>query len=53
VALARRLADIPGVAQGRETLGRALTDRSMFLLAARQYGEAYDGFLEACDVVGQ
>ncbi|NNN36198.1 hypothetical protein HLK59_38755 [Streptomyces sp. S3(2020)] len=40
VALARRLAE-------GEELGRALTDRSMFLLAARQYGEAYDDFREA------
>lgn len=41
VTLARRLAE-------REELGRALTDRSMFLLAARQYGEAYDDFREGC-----
>ncbi len=41
VTLARRLAE-------REELGRALTDRSMFLLAAQQYGEAYDDFREAC-----
>ncbi|MFJ2239824.1 hypothetical protein [Streptomyces sp. NPDC087859] len=41
VALARRLAE-------REELGRALTDRSMFLVAAKQYGEAYDDFREAC-----
>lgn len=44
VALARRLAE-------RGELGRALTDRSMFLLAARQYGEAYDDFREVCDVL--
>ncbi|MCW8378449.1 hypothetical protein [Streptomyces justiciae] len=44
VALARRLAD-PGTLRG------ALTDQAMFLLAARQYGEAYDGFREACDLL--
>jgi tetratricopeptide (TPR) repeat protein len=44
VALARRLAE-------REELGRALTDRSMFLVAAKQYGEAYDDFREVCDVL--
>ncbi|MEU1629615.1 hypothetical protein ABZ746_30800 [Streptomyces sp. NPDC020096] len=47
MALARRLADLAGAGQGREALGRALTDRSMFLVAAKQYGEAYDDFLEA------
>ncbi|MDX3229160.1 hypothetical protein [Streptomyces sp. ME19-01-6] len=46
VALARRLADLAGADRDREALGRALTDRSMFLVAAQQYGEAYDDFLE-------
>ncbi|MEV7889831.1 hypothetical protein ACWD3I_13765 [Streptomyces sp. NPDC002817] len=41
VTLARRLAE-------REELGRALTDRSMFLVAAKQYGQAHDDFREAC-----
>jgi hypothetical protein len=41
VSLARRLAE-------RTVPARALTDRSMFLLAAHQYGEAYDGFVEVC-----
>lgn len=41
VALGRRLAE-------RDVLARALTDRSMFLLAAHQYGEAYDDFVEVC-----
>ncbi|MES5823940.1 hypothetical protein [Streptomyces sp. RG80] len=44
VALARRLGE-------RQALGRALTDRSMFLLAAKQYGEAYGDFREACELL--
>ncbi|MBK3566125.1 hypothetical protein [Streptomyces sp. MBT62] len=52
VALARRLADVVGADQSREALGRALTDRSMFLVAAKQYGEAYDGYLEVLDLPG-
>ncbi|MFC9620622.1 hypothetical protein ACFTXM_11665 [Streptomyces sp. NPDC056930] len=44
VALARRL-DGLGAQEGRALLARALTDRSMFLLAAKQYGEAHDDFL--------
>ncbi|MFG2728297.1 hypothetical protein [Streptomyces canus] len=44
VDLARRLAD-------SEVLARALTDRSMFLLAAHQYGEAYDDFVEVCELL--
>ncbi|AZP16265.1 hypothetical protein EJC51_09145 [Streptomyces aquilus] len=44
VALARRLAQ-PGV------LGEALTDRAMFFVAAKQYGEAYDDFREACQLL--
>lgn len=44
VALARRLDDL-GAEEGRALLARALTDRSMFLLAAKQYGEAHDDFL--------
>ncbi|WP_413752492.1 hypothetical protein NRF20_10875 [Streptomyces sp. R-74717] len=44
VALARRLDDL-GAEEGRALLARALTDRAMFLLAAKQYGEAYDDFL--------
>ncbi|MEU4097952.1 hypothetical protein [Streptomyces sp. NPDC026673] len=47
VTLARRLAALPGAQRGEEALGRALADRSMFLLAALQYGEAYDDFREA------
>lgn len=47
VALARRLAARTGPRRGRAVLARALTDRAMFLLAARQYGEAYDDFREA------
>ncbi|MGC9543759.1 hypothetical protein [Streptomyces sp. UG1] len=53
VALARRLADVVGGAEGRGALGRALTDRSMFLLAARQYGEAYDDYREAVGLLGR
>ncbi|MEV5986821.1 hypothetical protein AB0L85_17645 [Streptomyces sp. NPDC052051] len=49
VALARRLADATDTKRSRAALGRALTDRSMFLVAAMQYGEAYDGYLEAID----
>ncbi|KUN74560.1 hypothetical protein AQJ46_03230 [Streptomyces canus] len=44
VDLARCLAD-------KEVLARALTDRSMFLLAAHQYGEAYDDFVEVCELL--
>lgn len=44
VALARRLGE-------REVLGRALSDRAMFLLASgRRYDEAHDGLREACVV---
>lgn len=52
VTLARRLAALPGARRGQEALGRALTDRSMFLLAARQYGEACDDFREAVILLG-
>ncbi|MCX4984441.1 hypothetical protein [Streptomyces sp. NBC_00572] len=41
VALARRL---PGA---REAVARALTDRSLFLVAAHSYGEAHADFAEA------
>ncbi|MET7733403.1 hypothetical protein ABZT02_18820 [Streptomyces sp. NPDC005402] len=44
VALAHRLG-------AGEVLARALTDRSMFLLAAHQYGEAYDDFVEVCELL--
>ncbi|MFB6501098.1 MULTISPECIES: hypothetical protein [unclassified Streptomyces] len=44
VALARELADLAG-AEGRGALAGALTDRSMFLLAAKRYGEAHEDFL--------
>ncbi|MFE0512157.1 hypothetical protein ACFW2E_20150, partial [Streptomyces sp. NPDC058964] len=47
VALARRLADLAGPEEGRPALGRALTDRSMLLVAAGEYGEAHDDFVEA------
>lgn len=49
VTLARRPADLPAVGPdlGRDALCRALTDRSMFLVAAQQYGEAYEDFREA------
>ncbi|MFF9622287.1 hypothetical protein [Streptomyces griseosporeus] len=46
VALARRLAARTGPQRGRAVPARALTDRAMFLLAARRYGEAYDDFRE-------
>ncbi|AWT46673.1 MULTISPECIES: hypothetical protein [Streptomyces] len=46
VALARRLAARADPRRGRDALARALTDRAMFLLAGRQYGEAYDDFRE-------
>ena len=52
VVLARRLADVAGKDQSREALARALTDRSMFLVAAKQYGEAYDDYLEVLDLLG-
>ncbi|MER6142161.1 hypothetical protein ABT174_19305 [Streptomyces sparsogenes] len=54
VALARRLADLTGDADqgGREALGRALTDRSTFLVAAKQYGAAYDDFVEVIALLG-
>ncbi|MFH8622930.1 hypothetical protein ACH4A8_13660 [Streptomyces vietnamensis] len=41
VSLARRLTTDPGA------LARALTDRSMFLLAVKRYGEAHADFAEA------
>ncbi|MFF4081157.1 hypothetical protein ACFYZN_17375 [Streptomyces sp. NPDC001777] len=46
VALARRLTELVG-AEGRAALAGALTDRSMFLLAAERYGEAHEDFLAA------
>lgn len=54
VALARCLADLTGDADqgGREALGRALSDRSTFLVAAKQYGAAYDDFVEVIDLLG-
>ncbi|MGP4085630.1 hypothetical protein [Streptomyces sp. KR55] len=52
VALARRLTDLAGTEQSQETLARALTDRSMFLVAAKQYGEAYDDYHEVVDLLG-
>ncbi|MGA5445469.1 hypothetical protein ACPCVO_02330 [Streptomyces umbrinus] len=52
VALARSLADLAGTVQSLEALGRALTDRSMFLVAAKQYGEAYDDYLEVLNLPG-
>jgi tetratricopeptide (TPR) repeat protein len=44
VALARRLAE-------RDVLGRALTDRAMFLVGVERHGEAYDDLREACDLL--
>ncbi|WP_329341593.1 hypothetical protein OG866_36985 [Streptomyces sp. NBC_00663] len=44
VAPARRLGE-------REALGEALTGRAMFLVAAKQYGEAYDDLREVCEEV--
>ncbi|MCZ0981967.1 hypothetical protein O1L60_31795 [Streptomyces diastatochromogenes] len=41
MALARHPAADPGA------LARALTDRSMFLLAVKRYGEAHADFAEA------
>ncbi|MGX9883739.1 hypothetical protein [Streptomyces sp. NPDC002276] len=52
VLLARQLADVVGADQSREALGRALTDRSMFLVAAEQYGEAHADYLEVVDLLG-
>ncbi|MGX5184106.1 hypothetical protein ACWKT5_15105 [Streptomyces avermitilis] len=52
VTLARRLADMAPTEQSRETLGQAVTDRSMFFLAAHQYGEAYDDYREVVDLLG-
>ncbi|MEV6992680.1 hypothetical protein AB0N87_26280 [Streptomyces sp. NPDC093228] len=52
VALARRLVDVASNEQSRETLGEALTDRAVFLVAAEQYGEAYDDYREVVDLVG-
>ncbi|MFJ3309967.1 hypothetical protein ACIPSA_44595 [Streptomyces sp. NPDC086549] len=46
VALARRLADLAAPGRGREALAGALTDRSMYLVAAQQYGEAYEDFVQ-------
>ncbi|MET9435064.1 hypothetical protein [Streptomyces sp. NPDC006551] len=47
VALARRLADLPGPAHdGPAASARALTDRAVFLVADERYGAAYDDFLE-------
>ncbi|MDF6041380.1 hypothetical protein LRD69_04235 [Streptomyces sp. JH14] len=53
VTLARRLAGLPAASPdlSRETLCRALTDRSMFLVAAKQHGEAYEDFREAAALV--
>ncbi|MEU1593013.1 hypothetical protein ABZ468_09135 [Streptomyces sp. NPDC005708] len=51
VALARRLVDVASAEQSRETLGQALTDRSMFLVAAQQYGEAYDDYRQVVDLL--
>lgn len=44
VELARRLTE-------REALGRALTDRAMYLVGVDQYGEAYDDLREACSLL--
>ncbi|WAU85245.1 hypothetical protein O1Q96_39445 [Streptomyces sp. Qhu-G9] len=62
VALARDAADAAAAAadeagtagkeQSREALARALTDRSMFLVAAKQYGEAHDDYREALGLLG-
>lgn len=52
VALARRSAVVTGAAPSREALGRALTDRSMFLVAAKQHGEACDDLREVVDLLG-
>ncbi|GHH28554.1 hypothetical protein [Streptomyces lanatus] len=52
VALARRYADMAETAESQGVLGQALTDRSMFLVAAKQYGEAYDDYREAFDLLG-
>ncbi|MFC8200813.1 hypothetical protein ACFUTV_36280 [Streptomyces sp. NPDC057298] len=41
-----------GTEQSRKALARALTDRSMFLVAAGQYGEAHDDYREALDLLG-
>ncbi|MGW3146990.1 hypothetical protein ACWDG1_20375 [Streptomyces sp. NPDC001177] len=52
VALARRLADLAGPERGREALVGALTDRSMFLVAAKQYGEACDDYVQVIALLG-
>ncbi|MZE72974.1 hypothetical protein [Streptomyces sp. SID5789] len=52
VAFARRLADVAGGEESLAEVGRALTDRSMFLVAAKQYGEAYDDYCEVVDLLG-
>lgn len=52
VALARSLADLAGTEQSLEALGRPLTDRAMFLVAAKQYGEAYNDYLEVLNLPG-
>ncbi|MGW1506241.1 hypothetical protein ACWCQW_48700 [Streptomyces mirabilis] len=44
VALTRRLA---GTGQDQVPLRQALTDRCLFRIAARRYGEAYDDWAEA------
>ena len=46
VTLARRLLKVDAD-QGRATLARALTDRSMLFVAGRQYAEAHADFQEA------
>ncbi|MFJ5261216.1 hypothetical protein ACIQAC_12225 [Streptomyces sp. NPDC088387] len=50
VSLARRLTDATTAQEGRAALAQALTDRSMFLIAAKQYGEAYDDYREVVDL---
>ncbi|MBV1937534.1 hypothetical protein KUF83_13325 [Streptomyces sp. BV286] len=45
-------ADTANAEQSRKALARALTDRSMFLVAAGQYGEAHDDYCEALDLLG-
>ncbi|MFJ1969545.1 hypothetical protein ACIO93_12830 [Streptomyces sp. NPDC087903] len=47
VSLARRPGEVFGADDGRPALATALTDRSMFLVAAKRYGEAYDDFRQA------
>ncbi|MFE2517593.1 hypothetical protein [Streptomyces mirabilis] len=44
MALTRRLA---GTGRDQVPLRQALTDRCLFLIVAKRYGEAYDDWVEA------